>query len=176
MYRRTIRLGERTGWVEVRKDPKRHALRAEVSLSLAGALLPLSARLRRTFDLDARPDAIAAVLGRDRRLRLVPGLRVPGAFDGFEMAGRAILGQQVGVAAATTLGARGRAFGEPIATPFPARPTSCLALRAGRRRDRRHRHRRYARGARQAVHALAGRPRRARWCSTDRALDGRWPP
>jgi AraC family transcriptional regulator, regulatory protein of adaptative response / DNA-3-methyladenine glycosylase II len=119
VYRRTVRLGERTGWVAVHKDPKRHALRAEVSLSLAGALLPLTARLRRTFDLDARPDAIASVLGRDRRLRLVPGLRVPGAFDGFEMAVRAILGQQVSVAAATTLAGRlARAFGDSIATPF----------------------------------------------------------
>jgi AraC family transcriptional regulator of adaptative response / DNA-3-methyladenine glycosylase II len=124
-YRRTVRLGDRRGWISVTRDPKRASLRAEISLALSPALLPLTARLRRLFDLDARPDAIADVLGRDRRLArnvaALPGLRVPGAFDGFEMAVRAILGQQVSVRAATTLAGRfAAAFGEPIATPFPS--------------------------------------------------------
>ena len=53
-------------------------------------------------------------------VRANPGLRVPGAFDGFEMAVRAILGQQITVKAATTIGCRfAEAFGEKIATPFP---------------------------------------------------------
>jgi AraC family transcriptional regulator of adaptative response / DNA-3-methyladenine glycosylase II len=124
-YRRTVRLGGRTGWVEVRLDPECPALRADVSLSLAGALMPLAARLRALFDLDARPDAVAAHLGRDPLLRRSvgrrPGLRVPGAFDGFETAVRVVLGQQVSVRAATTLAGRlAAALGEPIATPFPA--------------------------------------------------------
>src|SRR4029077_20463649 len=94
----------------------------EVSLSLAPALMPIIPRLRRLFDLDAQPTLIARHLGNDRKLaRLVkrrPGLRVPGAFDGFEAAVRAILGQQVSVAAATTLSGRlAESFGEPIATP-----------------------------------------------------------
>ena len=61
---------------------------------------------------------------KDKRLRKSvtknPGLRVPGAFDGFEMAIRAILGQQITVKAATTIAGRfAEAFGEKIETPFP---------------------------------------------------------
>jgi AraC family transcriptional regulator of adaptative response / DNA-3-methyladenine glycosylase II len=123
-WRRTVRLGKATGWVEVTADPGRPALRARISLSLAGALMPLAARLRALFDLDARPDAVAAHLGRHPALRgslgRHPGLRVPGAFDGFEAAARVVLGQQVTVRAATTVAGRlAAALGEPIATPFP---------------------------------------------------------
>ena len=62
------------------------------------------------FDLDARPDVIAKRLRKDPRLAAAvkanPGLRVPGAFNGFEMGLRAILGQQVTVKAATTIAGR----------------------------------------------------------------------
>jgi AraC family transcriptional regulator of adaptative response / DNA-3-methyladenine glycosylase II len=121
-YLRTARFGAHRGWLEVAPIAGRAALRAEISLSLAGALMPLRARLRRVFDLDAQPATIAAHLGRDPRLaarvEARPGLRVPGAFDGFEAAVRAVLGQQVSVAAATTLAGRLAArFGEPLATP-----------------------------------------------------------
>jgi AraC family transcriptional regulator of adaptative response / DNA-3-methyladenine glycosylase II len=80
-------------------------------------------RLRDQFDLSARPEIIAGHLGRDPRLTTaidrVPGLRVPGAFDGFEMAVRIILGQRISVRAATTIAGRLAArFGESIATPF----------------------------------------------------------
>jgi AraC family transcriptional regulator of adaptative response / DNA-3-methyladenine glycosylase II len=124
VYRRTLRVGPRRGWVAVRRDAGRPALRAEVSLSLAGALTPVAARLRALFDLDARPAAVDAHLALDPFLRpfvkLRPGLRVPGACDGPEAAVRAILGQQVTVAAATTLAGRvARRFGEPLETPFP---------------------------------------------------------
>lgn len=65
------------------------------------------ARVRRLFDLDADPRAIHAALGRDRMLapllRRRPGIRVPGAWDAFELAVRAIVGQQVSVAAARTI-------------------------------------------------------------------------
>ena len=55
-----------------------------------------------------------------RVVRRLPGLRVPGAFDGFELAVRAVLGQQVSVRAATTLAGRwAETFGAAIATPFP---------------------------------------------------------
>jgi AraC family transcriptional regulator of adaptative response / DNA-3-methyladenine glycosylase II len=79
--------------------------------------------VRALFDLDARPDLIATHLGRDARLesavRANPGLRVPGAFNGFELGVRAILGQQVTVKAATTIACRFvAAFGDPIVTPF----------------------------------------------------------
>jgi AraC family transcriptional regulator of adaptative response / DNA-3-methyladenine glycosylase II len=65
------------------------------------------ARVRRLFDLDADPNAIHAALGRDRMLGPVlkkrPGIRVPGAWDPFELAVRAIVGQQVSVAGARTV-------------------------------------------------------------------------
>ena len=55
-----------------------------------------------------------------------PGLRVPGAFDGFELAVRAILGQQITVKAATTIGGRfAEAFGEAIDTPHPSLARLC---------------------------------------------------
>jgi len=124
VYRRTLRVGTRRGWVAVQLHPRQPALRAEVSLSLAGSLMPVAARLRALFDLDAHPTVIGEHLGRDPAMRplvnLHPGLRVPGAFDGFESAVRAILGQQVTVGAATTLAGRvARRFGEPFETPFP---------------------------------------------------------
>jgi AraC family transcriptional regulator of adaptative response / DNA-3-methyladenine glycosylase II len=121
-YRRTARLGDRVGWISVRTDVARHRLEADVSLSLAPVLMTVVARLRGLFDLDAHPQAIAEHLGRDPQLsalvRRRPGLRVAGAFDGFETAVRAILGQQVSVRGATTLMGRFVArFGSPLATP-----------------------------------------------------------
>jgi AraC family transcriptional regulator of adaptative response / DNA-3-methyladenine glycosylase II len=80
------------------------ALRAE--LADTRRLAWIVARCRRLFDLDADPDAIAATLGATALRPLVerrPGLRVPGAFDGFELAVRAVVGQQVSVAGARTL-------------------------------------------------------------------------
>ncbi len=80
--------------------------------------------MKNLFDLNARPDVIASHLCADTRFASVasacPGLRVPGAFDGFELSVRAILGQRVSVKAATTLAGRlASSFGEPIETPFP---------------------------------------------------------
>ena len=76
------------------------------------------AKVKRLFDLDADPAAIATSLGPLAAQR--PGLRVPGAVDGFELAVRAILGQQVSVRAASTLASRLAAgFGEPLETPYP---------------------------------------------------------
>jgi AraC family transcriptional regulator of adaptative response / DNA-3-methyladenine glycosylase II len=106
-YRRGVSLDGQEGWVAVGLEPKRHALRARVALSLAPKLMEVVARLRALFDLDARPDVISRHLGLDPVLRPLvaarPGLRVPGAFDGFELAVRAVLGQQVSVRAATTI-------------------------------------------------------------------------
>jgi AraC family transcriptional regulator of adaptative response / DNA-3-methyladenine glycosylase II len=121
-YLRTIRLGGHTGWVRVRHVPERRALVVELPHSLTPALPALLGRLRHMFDLSARPDVIADQLARDPHLSEAvsrnPGLRVPGAFDGFELAVRAILGQQISVKAATTLAARlVEGFGEPVDTP-----------------------------------------------------------
>ena len=116
-YVRTVRLGEHRGWIAVAPVPKRDRLRVEVAATLAPALLPVLARVKRLFDLAADPGRIAAHLGDIAEAH--PGLRVPGAFDGFELATRAILGQQVSVKGATTLAGRfASAFGEPIATPY----------------------------------------------------------
>ena len=85
----------------------------------ATALMTIVERVRRLFDLRADPADIAARLASDpllaERVESRPGLRVPGAWDGFELAVRAILGQQVSVKGATTLSGRlVRAFGEPF--------------------------------------------------------------
>jgi AraC family transcriptional regulator, regulatory protein of adaptative response / DNA-3-methyladenine glycosylase II len=123
-YARTVRLGKSTGWIRVTHAPEKRALMVEFAPTLAPVLPALLGRLRNLFDLGARPDLIAAHLRRDKLLKRSvaknPGLRVPGAFDGFEMAIRAILGQQITVKAATTIAGRfAEAFGEKIRTPFP---------------------------------------------------------
>jgi AraC family transcriptional regulator, regulatory protein of adaptative response / DNA-3-methyladenine glycosylase II len=123
-YYRTVRLGKHKGWIAVRHVPEKRALMVEFMHSLTPVLPALLGRLRHLFDLSARPDLIAAQLMQDKLLKKAvsknPGLRVPGAFDSFEMAVRAILGQQVTVRAATTIANRFvEAFGEKIKTPFP---------------------------------------------------------
>jgi AraC family transcriptional regulator of adaptative response / DNA-3-methyladenine glycosylase II len=119
-YRRTVALGDSRGWLSVSQHPSRESLALTVSLSLARQLPAVIARVRTVFDLDARPDVIADCLRRDPLLRPLvaarPGLRVPGAFEPFELAVRAVLGQQVSVRAATTLSGRFvAAFGTPAA-------------------------------------------------------------
>lgn len=137
-YARTIRLGSHTGWIRVTHAPEKRALMVEFTHALSQVLPALLGRLRNLFDLDARPDLIASHLMKDRRLRKSvaknPGLRVPGAFDSFEMAIRAILGQQITVKAATTIAGRfAEAFGEKIETPFPELTRlSPLAARVGK--------------------------------------------
>jgi len=128
-YHRTVAIGEQRGWLRVTHRPERRSLAVELSTALAPALPSILARLRSLFDLDARPDVIAGHLSHDETLaRLIAerpglrmlGLRVPGAFDSFELGLRAILGQQVSVRGASTLAGRfAERFGEPIATPLP---------------------------------------------------------
>jgi AraC family transcriptional regulator of adaptative response / DNA-3-methyladenine glycosylase II len=123
-YVRTVELHGKRGHVRVTRDRDKERLRATVSSQLVGQLVPLVAQLRSLFDLDAHPTEVDAVLGKDRalgpRVRRRPGLRVPGAFDGFEVAVRAVLGQQVSVRAATTLAGRlVQRFGVPTAAPAP---------------------------------------------------------
>jgi len=118
-----VRLGKQSGWIKVTHAPEKRSLLVEFTHTLSPVLPALLGRLRSLFDLAARPDLIAAHLMKDPLLRQSvaknPGLRVPGAFDGFEMAIRAILGQQITVKAATTIAGRfADAFGEKIETPF----------------------------------------------------------
>lgn len=124
VYYRTVRLNRAQGWIAVRHAPKQNALLVTFSHSLIPVLPVLLARLRHLFDLSARPDVINAHLAQDPLLATViarhPGLRVPGAFEGFEMAVRAIFGQQITVKSATALSGRfAQTFGDPIETPFP---------------------------------------------------------
>lgn len=123
-YLRTVALDRQRGWIRVRHAPKHRALRVEVTHSLTPVLPSLLGRLRNLFDLSARPELIVERLARDPLLAdLVagsPGLRVPGAFDGFELAVRAVIGQQVSVKTATTLAGRfAAAYGDSIATLEP---------------------------------------------------------
>lgn len=122
-WRRTVALGGARGVVSVSPGPGA-TLVVEATGGLTPALPLLVARLRHLFDLDAHPAEIEAHLARDPRLRRLvarrPGLRVPGAFDGFEAAVRAVLGQQVTVKGATTLAGRLAArLGEAIETSHP---------------------------------------------------------
>ena len=107
------------GVIAVRRAPRGGALLLAVPPALAGALLPLAARARALFDLDADPAAIAERLAADPRLAPLvcarPGLRVPGAWEPWELAARAVLGQQVSVKGATTLAGRlAAALGAPL--------------------------------------------------------------
>ncbi|MEZ4238472.1 MAG: AlkA N-terminal domain-containing protein [Myxococcota bacterium] len=107
-WQRTVLLdGDRLGTVRVAHAPDRDALAATLTLPDLAALAPTVARIRRLFDLDADTEAIGAHLAQDPLLAPLvarrPGLRVPGGWDGFELAARAILGQQVTVAAARGL-------------------------------------------------------------------------
>ncbi len=133
-YARTVQLGDAKGWIKVTQSQKvaerrgamgqeKHALMVEFTHSLTPVLPALLSRVRALFDLNARPDVIAKHLRKDARLasavKANPGMRVPGAFNGFELGLRAILGQQVTVKAATTVACRFvEAFGESIVTPF----------------------------------------------------------
>ena len=121
-YRRSFALEGRQGILEVRHDAGARALEARIRFGEPLSLLPIVARLRALFDLAADTSAIAGHLRRDlllaRLLRKFPGLRVPGAWDGFELAVRAILGQQVSVAAASTLAGRlAWRFGKRLSVP-----------------------------------------------------------
>jgi len=118
-YTRTIALQGSYGSVAVR--PGVGQLIATIRFPDVRALLGIVARLRRLFDLDADVTAIGAHLSTDGTLALLialrPGLRAPGAWDGFELAVRAILGQQVSVAAARKLAGRLVALASPVLSP-----------------------------------------------------------
>lgn len=125
-----------TGWFRVSRWPRRagddgHALKLELHGCPPSRMLATVERVRRMFDLDADPQAIGAVLSRDAALRPLlrrrPALRLPGGWDGFETAVRAVLGQQVSVAAARTLVARlARLHGTPLPPGLAGSGLQCL--------------------------------------------------
>jgi AraC family transcriptional regulator, regulatory protein of adaptative response / DNA-3-methyladenine glycosylase II len=120
-YRRIFAIDGRVGSLQVRGMPGVDALQLEVDADKK--LLPqVEVRVRRMFDLDADIATINAHLGARRHLKRSvarhPGQRLPGGWDGFEIAIRAVLGQQVTVAAARTLTERVvRKFGEVVRLP-----------------------------------------------------------
>src|SRR5213078_2998366 len=106
-YVRSVAHDGAVGTVEVAHVPERDSLAVAIRFPCVRALPAIIARVRRVFDLGADVASIAAHLARDRMLAPLiarrPGLRVPGGWDGFELAVRAVLGQQVTVAAARRL-------------------------------------------------------------------------
>lgn len=129
-YWRTVHLtspssGETVrGWISVRPNPERDRVTLTLSSSLFEVIPEVIARVRHVFDLDADAIAIAEGLGafRDRFPgKFLPGTRVPGCFDEFEMCVRAILGQQISVKGASTLAGRvARELGSPVEAPIDA--------------------------------------------------------
>ena len=120
-YTRTVRLDAVQGTIAVQRAAG-NALAVTVRFPRLSKLPAIIARLRRVFDLAADPIAISAHLAKDRALASLvkarPGLRLPGAWDGFELAIRAVLGQQITVAAAVRLAGRlVAAHGERLAGP-----------------------------------------------------------
>lgn len=112
-YHRTVRIGKSHGIVSVSPSKGKNALEVRLTSSLTPVLVKVLSRLKQCFDLNSEPLRIARQLGKVAEKN--PGLRLPGAFDGFEVAVRAILGQQVTVKAATTLAGRfAEKFGEPF--------------------------------------------------------------
>lgn len=112
------RAGPGVGWISVTPAQRRHSLVLTVSASLARAVPVVLARVRSAFDLACDPAPIATALGALAESR--PGLRVPGACDGFEIAVRAVIGQQVSVAGARTLlGRLASAYGTRVEGASP---------------------------------------------------------
>jgi AraC family transcriptional regulator of adaptative response / DNA-3-methyladenine glycosylase II len=121
IYRRTISLNGESGTLAVSLSANRDALEVCISFPEPRWLFLIVERVRQMFDLSADPSEIGSRLSRDslliKRLAAMPGLRVPGCWDGFELSVRALLGQQVSVRAARTLAGRlVNRFGTQIST------------------------------------------------------------
>ena len=125
-YERTFAEGARVGTVRVTLVRRGRSLFLSPEIPAWASHERLSARVGRLFDLSADPRAIARVLSRDPLLAPLvaarPGLRVPGAWDPFEVSVRAVLGQQISVAGARTLAGRlvalcGRPLPKGVARP-----------------------------------------------------------
>lgn len=118
-YERTVSIDGAVGAIALEAVPGASALLLRIRLAEYAGVLEIVERVRRLFDLDADPLQIADHLSRSTVLRRLvaaaPGMRVPGAWEPFELAVRAILGQQITVRAATTLAGRlADKFGEPV--------------------------------------------------------------
>ncbi len=121
VYRRSIRMDGLCGWISVAPG-EGDWLDVDVEFASLSALPEIERRLRNMFDLDAQPQLINPQLATDPLMaQLVaarPGLRVPGTWDGLELAIRAVLGQQITVVAAIRLAGKLVAqYGQPLQTP-----------------------------------------------------------
>lgn len=109
-YTRSVQLDGQRGWFRVQPLADQHALQLDYSPSLQPCLAILTARVRKMFDLDCQPQQVSAHFANDAQLGPLvarnPGLRLPTAFEPFEQAVRAIVGQQVTVKAAVTITGR----------------------------------------------------------------------
>ena len=128
-YARVFGPADTPGWLRLRAWPGgEHALQLELHCPQPTQILGVVTTLRRMFDLDANPQAITDTFRADPILgplrRREPGLRLPGGWDGFEIAVRAILGQQISVAAARTLASR---IVQRWGAPLPMAPWPDLA-------------------------------------------------
>jgi AraC family transcriptional regulator of adaptative response / DNA-3-methyladenine glycosylase II len=120
-YGRTIEIGGRVGTIEVWHEAERARVSMRVNHPSCDCLMEVVGRVRRMFDLEADPVRIGQHLAHDARLAKMlterPGVRVPGAWDGFELAVRAVLGQRLTVADVPILAERiVLAFGQPVRT------------------------------------------------------------
>jgi AraC family transcriptional regulator of adaptative response / DNA-3-methyladenine glycosylase II len=125
-YARTIAVGGVKGAV-IARPANGNRLAVTLRFPKLEALPAIVARVRRLFDLAADPVAIGEHLSKDPHLAPLvaarPGLRVPGAWDGFEVGVRAILGQQIAVVAAIKIAGKiAAAYGEPLDEPVPGFP------------------------------------------------------
>jgi AraC family transcriptional regulator of adaptative response / DNA-3-methyladenine glycosylase II len=123
VYRRTVGIDGSLGSVEVAHLPQRASLGVTIRFPNVRSLPAIVTRVRRLFDTGADIETIDAHLSRDPLLAPLvarrPGLRAPGGWDGFELAARAILGQQVSVVAARGLAGKLVAlYGEPVSTRY----------------------------------------------------------
>ncbi|MGZ3235901.1 MAG: AlkA N-terminal domain-containing protein [Burkholderiaceae bacterium] len=122
-YARSVRIGATEGWLRVTHISDKKLVQLEIAHTLIPVSMQLVSRIRNQFDLDANPAIVEAHLRLDpvlaKKIREKSGVRVTGAFDCFEIAVRAVLGQQISVAGATTLSGRlVQKFGAPIHTPI----------------------------------------------------------
>ncbi len=126
IYRRTVVIKAKDavyrGWVSVANRPRENYLTATVCNSLLPVMPEVLARIRKLFDVDCNPVKINSKLSVLNELApntFIPGIRLPGCFDAFEISVRAVLGQQITIKAAQTLAMRfAHAFGGTIETPF----------------------------------------------------------
>lgn len=134
-YRRTMAIDQAGGWFSVRPVPDQHLLRLALQLSDYARLKPIIERVRTMFDLSANPVEIGRLLGRHPQLaplgQRAPGLRLPGAWDGFEVAVRVLVERDVGhVGTAAVMGKLAATYGQPLVASDDSGVTTLFPMAA----------------------------------------------